>query len=94
MEDKTEILMSKLPFQFQHGWFGSNPSIEWEKALEAMDEYANLKVKNMAEALVKLRQIYLIDIDTDGEIKESIQNVLDTWGDVNKMIEEYNSTKK
>jgi YD repeat-containing protein len=36
MKTAVEILTSKLPSGFQ----GSNPSIEWEKALQAMEEYA------------------------------------------------------
>lgn len=40
MKTKEEILKSKLPDAFQYGWFGSNPKIEWGKALEAMEEYA------------------------------------------------------
>lgn len=44
---KEEILKSKLPQEFRHGWFGSNPVIEWEKALEAMQEYADSEVKKI-----------------------------------------------
>ena len=50
MKTKEEILKSKLPQQFQCGWFGVNPPIEWEKAIEAMEEYAQYKVNELNES--------------------------------------------
>lgn len=40
---KEDVLKSKLPRQFQYGWFGSNPLIEWDDAIEAMDKWADEK---------------------------------------------------
>lgn len=47
MKTKEQILIEKLPRIHQHGWFGENPSVDFAKALEAMEEYAQMKVNEL-----------------------------------------------
>jgi len=59
-----EILKSKLPQIFQNGWFGSNPTIDWEHCLEAMQEHTKHNIEALREKLKE--EIEIITIDSDG----------------------------
>jgi len=53
-----EILKKTLPHQFQYGWIGDNPVIEWEKAVQAMHEFAETEAVAFAEWIKECPYIY------------------------------------